>query len=188
MNIFYIMNESMNMNVIDLVGRNVKFLILGQYQESLTPELYIRGKLIGVDQSVYIIETENTDQSKKQIICVPMMQCVISTTDWSDLKYDWKASRQVLLHIYPIIPSIVNELDNIVYSKKNKHFYPVCLLLWSDFSTLHNKWSFHLLEICWNYCHIGYCIANGIPVQENFESQRPDEIQGHENNSVKLYD
>lgn len=81
MNIFYIMNESMNMNVIDLVGRNVKFLILGQYQESLTPELYIRGKLIGVDQSVYIIETENTDQSRKQIICVPMMQCIISTTD-----------------------------------------------------------------------------------------------------------
>jgi hypothetical protein len=81
MNRFYSINESMNMNVIDLVGKNVRFLILGQYQESLTPELYMRGKLIGVDQAVYIIETESPDQSTKQTICVPMSQCIISTTN-----------------------------------------------------------------------------------------------------------
>ena len=61
MNRFYSINESTNMNVIDLVGKNVRFLILGQYQESLTPELYMKGRLVGVDQAVYIIETDNQE-------------------------------------------------------------------------------------------------------------------------------
>ncbi|SIM44393.1 hypothetical protein CSP5_0490 [Cuniculiplasma divulgatum] len=81
MNRFYSINESTNMNVIDLVGKNVRFLILGQYQESLTPELYMKGRLVGVDQAVYIIETDNQDKSGKQTICVPMSQCIVSTTD-----------------------------------------------------------------------------------------------------------
>lgn len=66
------------MNLNDLVGKEVRALILGQYQESLTPELYFKGTLVGIDQSIYIIETED-DSGKKRNACIPIMQCVLST-------------------------------------------------------------------------------------------------------------
>ncbi|MHB1440701.1 MAG: hypothetical protein ACYCSO_06555 [Cuniculiplasma sp.] len=69
------------MNVADLIGKNIKFIILGQYQESLTPELYMKGTLVGVDQAVYLIESEANEKGKKQTFCVPMSQCLLSTTD-----------------------------------------------------------------------------------------------------------
>jgi hypothetical protein len=66
------------MNLIDLVGKNIKLLILGQYQESLSPELYMKGKLIGVDQSIYLIETDGPN-GEKRVLCVPLTQCILST-------------------------------------------------------------------------------------------------------------
>lgn len=65
------------MNLNDLIGSEITALILGQYQESLTPELYIRGILRGIDQSAYIIESTD-GSSANRITVIPVGQCVLS--------------------------------------------------------------------------------------------------------------
>jgi len=64
------------MNLNDLVGHEVNALIIGQFQESLTPELYINGILVGIDQGVYIIKTkENTPE---RYTLIPVGQCLMT--------------------------------------------------------------------------------------------------------------
>ncbi|MCL4334679.1 MAG: hypothetical protein M1402_01080 [Candidatus Thermoplasmatota archaeon] len=65
------------MNLTDLIGSEITALILGQYQESLTPELYIHGVLRGIDQSAYIIESMDA-RSPNKITVIPIGQCVLS--------------------------------------------------------------------------------------------------------------
>ncbi|GGM68488.1 hypothetical protein GCM10007108_03260 [Thermogymnomonas acidicola] len=61
------------MNVSDLIGRRVRALILGQYQESLTPEMYFRGTLVGFDQGIFMIRNEE----QRVVTCIPSGQCLL---------------------------------------------------------------------------------------------------------------
>ena len=64
------------MNLNDLIGHEVNAIILGQYEESLTPELYINGILVGIEQGVYIVKSKDSTQEKYTLI--PMGQCLIT--------------------------------------------------------------------------------------------------------------
>lgn len=63
------------MNVSDLIGRRVRALILGQYQESLTPEMYFRGGTLvgGFDQGIFMIRNEE----QRVVTCIPSGQCLL---------------------------------------------------------------------------------------------------------------
>lgn len=67
------------MNLSDLVGHEVNALIIGQFQESLTPELYVNGVLAGIDQGVYIIKSKGALPEKYTMI--PVGQCLMTLSD-----------------------------------------------------------------------------------------------------------
>ena len=66
----------MVMNLNDLIGHEVNAIILGQYQESLTPELYINGILVGIDQGAYIVKS--MDNAKEKYTLIPIGQCLMT--------------------------------------------------------------------------------------------------------------
>ncbi|MEM0158995.1 MAG: hypothetical protein QW812_05740 [Thermoplasmataceae archaeon] len=68
------------MKLENYIGADVRVWLLGQAQLSLTPGMSFEGKLLGVDQGVYIIESKNSrvEEGRDEILLIPVIQCRIS--------------------------------------------------------------------------------------------------------------
>jgi hypothetical protein len=69
------------MNLDEFTGKRVKVWILGQAQENLTPGITFEGILRGIDQSVYIIENRQDEDSTGKYTLIPAGQCKISVLE-----------------------------------------------------------------------------------------------------------